>query len=306
MKREHISIKSPCDGLNLSVLSVLPDPRTETVGIVQLIHGMSEHKERYIRFMEFLSSNGYICIIHDHRGHGRSVKSTADLGYLYGAGFTGLVQDAEAVTQYARFRWPGLPVHLMGHSMGSLVARSYAKRFDSEIDTLTLIGSPSFRHGVRAALLLTKFVRFFRGSRHVSLLIDRLAAPRSEDRNSGSAFSWICSRESVVRAYEMDALCGFTFTLDGYEALLGLMLDVYSRDGWQTDHPSLPVHFASGGDDVCLVDVPHFEKSVSFMRDAGYASVTWKLYENLRHEILNENGCGEVWSDLLSFLREKE
>ena len=141
MKREHISIKSPCDGLNLSVLSVLPNPRTETAGIVQLIHGMSEHKERYIRFMEFLSSNGYICIIHDHRGHGRSVKSTADLGYLYGAGFTGLVQDTEAVTQYAKSRWPGLPVHLMGHSMGSLVARSYAKRSLSSARRLSVTAS---------------------------------------------------------------------------------------------------------------------------------------------------------------------
>ena len=303
MTREDLSIKSPCDGLKLSVLAILPDSPADAAGIVQLIHGMSEHKERYIPFMEFLASHGYICIIHDHRGHGGSVKSTADLGYFYGAGYRSLAEDTEAVTRYADSRWAGLPVHLLGHSMGSLVARSYAKRFDDEIRSLTLTGSPSVRHGIRTALLLTGLIRFFRGGRHVSLLIDRLAAPRSKDRDSPSAFSWICSRESVVRAYEMDALCGFTFTLDGYEALLGLMLDVYSKNGWQMKNPSLPIHFASGGDDVCLIDKSHFKKSVDFMREAGYSSVTARLYENLRHEILNESGCAEIWSDLLAFLK---
>lgn len=72
MKQEQFFVKSPCDGLNLSTLTVLPQLPEKAEGIVQLIHGMAEHKERYLHFMEFLAAHGYICIIHDHRGHGKA------------------------------------------------------------------------------------------------------------------------------------------------------------------------------------------------------------------------------------------
>ena len=306
MKQEQFFVKSPCDGLNLSTLTVLPQLPEKAEGIVQLIHGMAEHKERYLHFMEFLAAHGYICIIHDHRGHGKSVKSSADLGYFYGQGSDGLVEDTAAVTRYARSRWPNLPVFLIGHSMGSLIARAYTKKYDDQIERLILIGSPSEKGGARIALALTKLMKILRGGHHVSLLIDRLAAPRAKDKTSGSRVSWICSLESVVRAYEMDALCGFTFTADGYEALIRLMIDVYDKDGWQMNHPSLPVHFASGAEDVCLIDETHFRRSADFMRQVGYSSVTAKLYRNLRHEILNENGREEVYTDLLTILRGEQ
>ncbi len=151
MKQEQFFVKSPCDGLNLSTLTVLPQLPEKAEGIVQLIHGMAEHKERYLHFMEFLAAHGYICIIHDHRGHGKSVKSSADLGYFYGQGSDGLVEDTAAVTRYARSRWPNLPVFLIGHSMGSLIARAYTKKYDDQIERLILIGSPSEKGGARIA-----------------------------------------------------------------------------------------------------------------------------------------------------------
>ena len=84
------------------------------------------------------------------------------------------------------------------------------------------------------------------------------------------------------------------------------MIDVYDKDGWQMNHASLPVHFASGAEDVCLIDETHFRRSADFMRQVGYSSVTAKLYRNLRHEILNENGREEVYTDLLTVLRGEQ
>lgn len=198
MKHETVSVKSPCDGLALSALAVIPDAEKEMRGIVQLVHGMSEHKTRYINFMEFLADHGFLCIIHDHRGHGKSVKSTADLGYFYGAGGSGLVEDTLAVNQYARSRWPGLPVCLLGHSMGSLVARAFTKQHDDLIDGLILIGCPSKNPGVKAGLLLVRIIKLLCGGRHKSLLLDKLAIPRSKNRNAVSAAEWISSMESVI------------------------------------------------------------------------------------------------------------
>lgn len=104
----------------------------------------------------------------------------------------------------------------------------------------------------------------------------------------------------------MDALCGFTFTADGYEALIRLMIDVYDKDGWQMNHPvpSSPLRLGCGG------RMPHrrdtLRRSADFMRQVGYSSVTAKLYRNLRHEILNENGREEVYTDLLTVLRGEQ
>ena len=96
-------IISEADGLQLSVLCVVPD--TVTLGIVQLVHGMCEYKERYLPFMEFLADNGYAAVIHDHRGHGKSVRTKDDLGYMYGVGADGLLQDILTVNKYAHQRY---------------------------------------------------------------------------------------------------------------------------------------------------------------------------------------------------------
>ena len=70
---------SPVDGLKLALIWAQP-ASSAPKGIVQIVHGMCEHKERYIPLMEYLCQNGYAVVCHDHRGHGASVKSADDLG----------------------------------------------------------------------------------------------------------------------------------------------------------------------------------------------------------------------------------
>ena len=121
-----LELTSGYDKLKLSALVMEPSKAIcpEPVGVVVLVHGMAEHKERYLPFMEFLAENGYISLIHDHRGHGASVRSEEDLGYLYERGDEGLVLDVVQMVQFAKAKYH-LPVHLFGHSMGSLVVRLF-------------------------------------------------------------------------------------------------------------------------------------------------------------------------------------
>ena len=98
MKKEF-TLKSNRDNLSLSIFMMVP---RNPIGIVQIAHGMTEHKERYYDFMEFLSTNGYITIINDHRGHGKSVKSPEDLGYMYETTSDYLVDDLHQVTEYIK------------------------------------------------------------------------------------------------------------------------------------------------------------------------------------------------------------
>ena len=140
----HHTIRSSYDNLGLAML--ISEPSGTPKGIVQIVHGMCEHKERYIPFMEYLSDAGYICIIHDHRGHGESVISEEDLGYMYKGGWQALVEDIHSVRLEAEKMFPSLPYTLIGHSMGSMAVRSYTKRYDDTIDTLFVCGCPSYNN----------------------------------------------------------------------------------------------------------------------------------------------------------------
>lgn len=124
--KKTVYLTSKQDGLKLHVL--LMEPEQSPKGIVQICHGMAEHKERYEPFMQMLCNNGYISVIHDHRGHGKSVKNAADLGYFYDDSGKAIIEDAHQVTTWMKERYgEELPYHLFGHSMGSLVVRCYLK-----------------------------------------------------------------------------------------------------------------------------------------------------------------------------------
>ena len=117
----------------------------------------------------------------------------------------------------------------------------------------------------------------------------------------GSKFAWLSANPENVARYEADPLCGFPFTINGYRALLNLMLAAY--DARNSLRRSLPVHFMSGEDDPCAPDRAGFDAAVENIRTRGCTEVTAKMYPGLRHEILNE-GSMEVWNDLLRKLDE--
>ncbi len=117
------------DQLTIHCLIEIPE---NPCGILQIVHGMSEHKERYLPFMEAMAKSGWICVIHDHRGHGESVKTKEDLGYFYDTTGTYLMEDVHQLTYLMKQRFPTLPYVLFGHSMGSLLARAYTKKYDYE------------------------------------------------------------------------------------------------------------------------------------------------------------------------------
>ena len=108
--REHFIEHSLFDNIPLDVMIYSP---AHPIGIVQISHGMCEHKERYIDFMHYLNQHGYVCIIHDHRGHGRSIKNNEDLGYFYTNGDQGMIEDLHQLTLLIKKRYPSLPLYLL-------------------------------------------------------------------------------------------------------------------------------------------------------------------------------------------------
>lgn len=298
---KEVLIPGSSDSITLS--TIVSEPAISPKAVLQMVHGMAEHKERYIPLMNYLSDRGYICVINDLRGHGMTVSSNEDLGYMGDGGWKGLVNDEHYVTEWIRNEYKDLPLFLFGHSMGSLIVRSYCKIYDISIDGLIVCGSPSANPMVGVGKFLASSVTLFKGKRFRSPLLTKMTtgAYGKKFRKEASN-SWICSDPSVVDAYNQDPLCGFPFTANGYSALLNLMADVYSEKGWLVRNPSMPVLFIAGSDDPCINGIKNFSKAVSSFRSVGYTRVTSKVYPKMRHEIHNEIGKESVWGDIADTL----
>ena len=298
MSETYFTLKSDYDGLPLSVVSVRPDGPVRAV--VQLVHGMCEHKGRYLPFMHYLAGKGCLCVMNDHRGHGGSVLRKEDLGYFYEDGDTALVEDLHQITRLLRSQHPDLPLILFGHSMGSLAVRVYRQRYDGDIDGLVVCGSPGRNPATDAGLALNRAMTAVKGERYISRMFVNMTTGSFNRGNpkSGSANAWLSTNQDNVQKYDADPLCGFPFTLNGYRALLTLMRDAYKPV--TAAHPDLPVHFLSGAQDACAPDEKGFNDAVERLRRDGYRTVTSRMYPDMRHELLNHTNHMEVYRDLLA------
>lgn len=300
MQQEKFIIASKMDKTPLSVLMVTPDGAPK--GLVQFSHGMAEHKERYLRVMCLLAAEGYASIIHDHRGHGESVRAQEDLGYFYSAGADGVTADLAQVNALLRRRFPGLKLVMVGHSMGSLAARAYAAEHGDTLDGLLLSGSPGYNAACGMGKALTWVLQgaHLGNDRARSKLMDAmLNGPFEKNFQGDSHFLWLSADQDNVRAYENDPLCGFGFTLNGYRALLTLMPRAYDE---KTRLPeTLPVRFMSGEDDPCALGHMGFDMARENIEKRGPKNAEAKMYPGLRHEIFNELS-DEVDNDLLKFV----
>jgi len=294
-------IHSDFDQLPLDVIVTSP---SHPIGIVQFSHGMCEHKERYLDFMNFLNQQGYVCCIHDHRGHGKSVLNENDLGYFYENGHIGIVEDLHQLTLLMKDRYPNLPLYLFGHSMGSLVVRCYLKKYDQDIDGLFVCGSPSYNPAASMGIHLTNFLSKMKGHHHRPKIIQKIGFDAfNKNFHTDVPNSWICSDEKIVEAYNQNPLCCFIFTNNGFYSLFQLMKETYDKEHWTLQNPQLPIHFIAGKQDPCITNEKEFNKAVQLLKDVGYQNVTAHLFDGMRHEILNEKKKQIVYKHILKTLK---
>ncbi|MBQ1303019.1 MAG: lysophospholipase [Firmicutes bacterium] len=283
-----MTIESAADGLPLSILyAEAENPK----GIVQICHGMVEHKERYENFVKYLAEQGYHAYIHDMRGHGASIRSKEDLGYFYKGDPLNCITDLKTINDYLHETYPELPVYLFGHSMGSLEVRTYCKKYDDTISGLIVCGSPSYNSATPLGHLMVKAIGLVRGKRFRSKMLNNIALGSYNEpflQEGPSPSNWLSVNRENVADYDRDPLCGYIFTINGFNVLMTLMKEVYTEKGWACKNPDLPVLFISGEDDPCRAGDKGFAHAVDSMKKAGYANVDSKLYPGLRHEILRE------------------
>lgn len=275
-------------------------------GVFQIIHGMVEYVERYDDFATFLSAHGFLVVGEDHLGHGRTAATEKDLGYFCPDDpETILVRNAHRLKKIIQEQNPGVPYFIMGHSMGSFIFRRYLTMYGKGIDGAIVMGT-----GVMPAIVtgfgvfMTDLLKFFYGDRHVSRLITKLAFggynKKIPDVRTGS--DWLSRDENVVDAYVRDPLCTFKFSLNAYRALFKLLGYVCKEKNLTAIPKSLPIFVVSGTADP----VGNYGKGPKAVYEQyqrlGIEDVRLKLYDGYRHEILNETGKEEPYSDILNWL----
>ena len=294
------SIKSNRDGLILGITIVTPAKNRKINGIVQLVHGMSEHRKRYLPFMNFLAKKGYVSIIHDHRGHGESVKNNKDLGYFYDKSANYIVEDTYQITELIKKEYPDKKIILFGHSIGSLVVRNYIQKYDEVVDKIILCGSPSNTKKVWFGLLITFILEKIKGpsyrSEYIQNLIFKNYYNKFEDKN------WMFTNKEETIKYKKDKKCGFILTLNGFKNLFKLFIRTYNKKRYLFNNKELKVLFISGAEDPVMITEDDFYESCDFLRDIGY-DVNHILYKDKRHELLSEDIKEIVYEDVLEFIK---
>lgn len=272
--------------------------------IVQISHGMCEYVGRYEDFAEFMVQNGYAVCGNDHLGHGATAQNEADLGFFGEKdGLQNLLQDLYTMNRKAAERYPGVPLILLGHSMGSFLARLYAAQYPQSISALVLSGTGGKRFGSGFGLALTSLLGAIRGKRYRSAAVTRLVQSGYNKRikNPQSPNDWISSDTALVAKYNADTHCTFQFTVSAYHTLISA-LKRCNTAAWAKSIPSaLPVYLFSGDADP-VGDYGKGVRSVYLLlKNAGVQDLQIKLYAGGRHEMLNETNKQRAYDDVLQW-----
>ena len=272
-------------------------------GIVQIVHGMAEHAGRYEAFARFLNKNGYYVVADDHRGHGRTDERS--LGYAPKDMFEDTLSDEALILATFRKMFADTPVIVLGFSYGSFLTQHFIARHGEELDGAIIAGS-SYKKDAEVYLgsMVAALGCFFCGGKKPAKLIEKLSfgayAKRFEDG------AWLSTDAENNEAYESDPLCGFTCSFRFYSDFFRGLRRLYTADYAAKLRKDLPVLLISGADDPVGSRGRGVKKLFAFYTGrAGMRNVQMKLFENSRHEFLNEKDRrDEKWGAVLAFLNE--
>ncbi len=283
-------------------------PEGKPLGILHIVHGMTEHIARYDRVMRDLCKDGWLVCGYDNLGHGHTVKDPSELGFIaHKKGYEFLARDVGVFSDTVRDRYGrSLPYILLGHSMGSFIVRYATARRYARPDRLIIMGTGGPNPVAGVGLAAIGLMKALRGERHISPLIDRLAFGTYNARFGGNApgadiYEWISTDKAVRDIYRADPLCTFKFTVSAMGDLVRLSTYTNRRSWFAAFPKDIPVLLVSGTDDP----VGNYGKGVSAverrLKKVG-VSVTSHLYIGARHEILNDHSYPAVLDDLRAFL----
>lgn len=287
------------------IFTRLYEPDGEPKAVLQISHGMAEHSALYKPFCEYMAQRGFVVVINDHLGHGRSVTS----GALYGhfgekGGLYNVVEDQRNLQSIMREKYPELPYFLMGHSMGSFIAREFAAAYGNSLTAVVFMGTSA---GISTAMWKAErtylnMLKKAKGARAKIPSLEKIATGpyNKKFKPNRTNYDWVTSKEEEVDRFVNDPLCGFPLTVQGYIDL-GTLLYAINTDQWYRRVPKdLPILLISGENDPVGDMGKGVRRVFDKLNKTGH-EVKLTLYPRIRHALITEMNSAQVYEDLYAF-----
>lgn len=300
MKRFQITAK---DGYPLSVHTFdVENPKA----VVQIIHGMEEHQERYENFAHFLNKNGYSVVSSDMRGHGETAEI---LGFFKEKqGYRSLLSDQIQIRHFITKHYQDTPVYLFAHSMGTIISRVLLQTHSKDYEKTVLSGYPNYQSNAYTGLLCTSLLQILHGPKYKSSFVQNASVGifNKAIPNPSTDVDWICHNPDTVTAYTEDPYCGIGFTVSAFHDLYRLVIRMHNPKAYHNLHSDMPLLMLRGLDDPCTGGIKGARDSCQVLSKAGFTQIKSIEYPNMRHEILNETEHQKVYDDILTFFQASD
>jgi alpha-beta hydrolase superfamily lysophospholipase len=299
---------------NIEIFAYKWEPETPPKAVVQIVHGLAEHAKRYARVAEALCKDGYICYANDARGHGRTAGDLTEktlagnAGVLGPNGWRGVVNDLHELTNIIKKEHPDLPIFLIGHSWGAMLTQDYIQDWGNELKGAILSGTNGKVRAlvVKAGKLILKNDIKKRGPNEPSQKMHDMNFKSNnhdwDNIEGATGFEWLSRDKEEVQKYIDDPWCGFVSPASLWLEFLYGFEKIYDSKKEQNIPKDLPIHFISGS--LCVIG--NKTKSVMAMINRlnkyGIKDVTYKFYQDARHEIFNEINHDEIYLDVINWL----
>ena len=307
VKKQNFYFKSSNRFTKIHGVCWIPEGK-EVVGVLQIAHGMVEFIDRYDDFARFLCSKGFAVVGNDHLGHGSSVASEEDWGFVGEHGFECMVDDLKKVQKHFKERFPHVPYFILGHSMGSFVVRYFLAKYRKSVDGAIIMGTGY--HPIPLAVggqLIARVIALVKGWHYRSELIQKIAFG---SYNKGikplrTKADWISRDEVIIDRYVSEPRCQFIFTVNGfYELFKGLQFISNPKNIAKVPR-EMPILFVSGEEDPVGGYGEGVQKVYDMFTLAGCEELDMLLYDGARHEVLNEINRKDVYEDLYAWLNKE-
>jgi alpha-beta hydrolase superfamily lysophospholipase len=295
------------DGKKIHICRWLPASSPQA--IVHIIHGMAEHAQRYEAFAHFLNHHGFAVIAPDLRGHGKTAGSLEERGYFADKdGWMRVTTDIHELNMKIKQEYPGKPIFMLGHSMGSFLTRTYMALYGNEIRGCVLSGTATHPPVLLfAADIIASIQMSLLGKRHPGKLLDNLSfgAYNKRIKDPRSRFDWLSHDAAIVDSYLADPYCGFVCSAGFFHDLFIGLKFINSRKNISKTPVDLPLLFIAGAEDPVGNYTRSMLEAVHRFKIAGVKDIEVMIYEDGRHEMLNEIGKEVVYNDILRWLQMK-
>lgn len=287
------------------------EPTVPVKAIIQISHGMLEHILRYEEFANAMNKLGILVCGNDHLGHGRSVQDIDHQGYFADENSYQIVlEDLNTLKDKVIETYPNVPYYILGHSMGSFIARNFIYNYNENISGVIIMGSGYHSAAkMRIGKIIAAITQFYHhGWFYRSPFLEKITTggfhkffAKGSDKNC-----WLAKDPEVVKKFNTDPLCQFKFTCNGYATLFEFILKSINKKAINNLPKDLPILILSGKDDP----VGHFGKDIYKIENTyekcGLKDVHIKQYNGMRHELLNEKDRSIVYNDIVNFVLNKK